>query len=188
MENLLSKNCPEYAPDFVGTHEEEGINYIVCNELKTLLWLGNQLAFEFHIPFQTISSKGPSEIVFDLDPPSKDAFPLAIKAANLIKEVLDHLELISFIKTSGNKGLQVYIPLPDNRYSYDDTRLFTSFVADYLVSKDPDSFTTERMKKSAEIGCMWTIYSTRKAKRSLRHIHLVEIQKPLLPHRFFGKK
>ncbi|AIE60373.1 DNA ligase D [Bacillus methanolicus] len=146
-EPFYQKNCPEYAPDFVGTHEEEGINYIVCNELKTLLWLGNQLAFEFHIPFQTISSKGPSEIVFDLDPPSKDAFPLAIKAANLIKEVLDHLELISFIKTSGNKGLQVYIPLPDNRYSYDDTRLFTSFVADYLVSKDPDSFTTERMKK-----------------------------------------
>jgi bifunctional non-homologous end joining protein LigD len=146
-EAFYQKNCPDYAPDFVDTHEDEGIQYIVCNDLKTLLWLGNQLAFEFHIPFQTISSEGPSEIVFDLDPPSKEAFPLAIKAANDIKEVLDHLELISFIKTSGNKGLQVYIPLQDNRYTFEDTRLFTSFIADYLVSKDPDSFTIERMKK-----------------------------------------
>ncbi|GLB61120.1 DNA ligase D [Cytobacillus sp. NCCP-133] len=145
---FYQKNCPDYAPDFVETHMSEGINYIVCNNLKTLLWLGNQLAFEYHIPFSKIDSKGPSEIVFDLDPPSRDAFPLAIKAALLIKEVLDHLKLISFIKTSGNKGLQIYIPLPENTYSFDETRLFTEFLAEYLVSKDPDSFTTERMKKN----------------------------------------
>ncbi|MBT2691023.1 DNA ligase D [Bacillus sp. ISL-47] len=146
-EPFYQKNCPDYAPDFVETQMSEGINYIVCNNLKTLLWLGNQLAFEYHIPFKTIQSKGPSEIVFDLDPPSKDAFSLAIKAALYIKEVLDHLELISFIKTSGNKGLQIYIPLPENTYSFDETRLFTEFIAEYLVTKDPDSFTTERMKK-----------------------------------------
>lgn len=144
---FYQKNCPEYAPEFIDTKTSEGINYIVCNHLKTLLWLGNQLAFEYHIPFQTINSKGPSEIVFDLDPPAKDAFGLAIKAALLIKEVLDQLDLISFVKTSGNKGLQIYLPLPENSYSYDDTRLFTSFIADYLIAKDPDSFTIERMKK-----------------------------------------
>ncbi|WML44970.1 DNA ligase D [Neobacillus sp. PS3-40] len=147
-EAFYQKNCPDYAPDYVQTHQDEGIRYIICNDLKTLLWLGNQLAIEFHIPFQTIKSKGPSEIVFDLDPPSKDAFQLAVKAAILIKEVLDRLNLIGFIKTSGNKGLQIYIPLPENVYSYDDTRLFTSFVAEYLVSKEPDLFTVERMKKN----------------------------------------
>lgn len=147
-EPFYQKNCPDYAPDFVQTHLDEGINYIVCNHLKTLIWLGNQLAIEFHIPFQNIGSTGPSEIVFDLDPPSKDEFQLAIKAALIIKEVLDQLNLISFIKTSGNKGLQVYIPLPENLYSYHDTRLFTSFIADYLVSREPDSFTIERMKKN----------------------------------------
>jgi bifunctional non-homologous end joining protein LigD len=146
-EAFYQKNCPDYAPGFVQTHEDEGIHYILCNHLKTLIWLGNQLAIEFHIPFQTIKSKGPSEIVFDLDPPSIDAFPLAIKAAILIKEVLDHLKLVSFIKTSGNKGLQIYIPLPENVFSYDETRAFTSFMANYLVSKDEDSFTIERMKK-----------------------------------------
>jgi bifunctional non-homologous end joining protein LigD len=147
-EAFYQKNCPDYAPSFVQTFEEDGIHYLVCNQLKTLIWLGNQLAIEFHIPFQTINSNRPSEIVFDLDPPSIDAFPLAIKAAILIKEVLDQLKMISFVKTSGNKGLQIYIPLPDNVYSYDNTRLFTSFIAEYLVTKDPDSFTIERMKKN----------------------------------------
>ncbi|UOE54026.1 DNA ligase D [Bacillus sp. CMF12] len=147
-EPFYQKNCPDYAPDFVETEMSEGINYIVCNNLQTLLWLGNQLAFEYHIPFKTIYSNGPSEIVFDLDPPSRDAFHLAIKAALLIKEVLDQLKLISFVKTSGNKGLQIYIPLQENTYSFDDTRLFTEFIAQYLISKDPDSFTTERLKKN----------------------------------------
>lgn len=147
-EPFYQKNCPDYAPDFVKTHVSEGIDYIVCNNLKTLIWLGNQLAIEYHIPFQTIRSKGASEIVFDLDPPSKEEFHLAIKAALLIKEVLDQLNLIGFIKTSGNKGLQIYLPLPEDAFSFEDTRLFTSFIADYLISKDPDSFTTERMKKN----------------------------------------
>ncbi|EKN65583.1 ATP-dependent DNA ligase [Neobacillus bataviensis LMG 21833] len=147
-EAFYQKNCPDYAPKFVETQPSDGIDYILCNNLKTLVWLGNQLAIEFHVPFQTINSNGPSEIVFDLDPPSKDAFQLAVKAALLIKEVLDQLNLIAFIKTSGNKGLQLYLPLPENVFSYDDTRLFTSFIAEYLISKDPDSFTIERMKKN----------------------------------------
>jgi bifunctional non-homologous end joining protein LigD len=147
-EPFYQKNCPDYAPDFVQTHNEDNINYIVCNNLKTLIWLGNQLAMEFHIPFQTLDCKRPSEIVFDLDPPSKEAFHLAIKAALLIKEVLDQLNLIGFIKTSGNKGLQIYLPLPENVYTYDETRLFTAFIADYLISQDPNSFTTERLKKN----------------------------------------
>jgi bifunctional non-homologous end joining protein LigD len=147
-EAFYQKNCPDYAPEFVQTHLDDGIDYIICNNLKTLIWLANQLAIEFHIPFQTITSNGPSEIVFDLDPPSKNEFHLAIKAALLIKEVLDQLNLIAFIKTSGNKGLQVYIPLPENVFSFDDTRLFTSFIAEYLISKDPGSFTVERLKKN----------------------------------------
>ncbi|WP_313799820.1 DNA ligase D [Cytobacillus sp.] len=147
-ESFYQKSCPEYAPDFVETKMADGINYIVCNNLKTLLWLGNQLAFEYHIPFQTVNSHKPSEIVFDLDPPSRKAFGLAIKAAKYIKDILDQLELISFVKTSGNKGLQIYLPLPENTYTFEETRLFTSFIANYLVSKEPDSFTIERMKKN----------------------------------------
>jgi bifunctional non-homologous end joining protein LigD len=147
-EPFYQKNCPDYAPEFVDTYFEDGINYILCNNLNTLLWLGNQLAIEFHIPFQTTDNKGPSEIVFDLDPPSRNDFHLAIIAALIIKEVLDQLKLIGYVKTSGNKGLQVYVPLSDNTYTYEDTRLFTSFIADFLVTREPDLFTIERLKKN----------------------------------------
>lgn len=145
---FYQKNSPDYAPDFIETFMSEGINYIVCNNIETLTWLGNQLAFEFHIPFQTIKSKGPSEIVFDLDPPSREDFHLAIKAALIMKEVFDGLKLTTFIKTSGNKGLQIYIPLPENTFTYEDTRKFTEFMAHFLITKEPDSFTIERLKKN----------------------------------------
>jgi bifunctional non-homologous end joining protein LigD len=147
-EFFYQKNCPEYAPHFIETYTHENIDYIICSNLSSLIWLGNQLAFEYHIPFATINSEGPSEIVFDLDPPSRSDFSLAIKAALYIKEICDQLNLISFVKTSGNKGLQIYIPLPENAYSYDDTRLFTKFIADYLIQKEPTLFTIERLKKN----------------------------------------
>src|SRR5699024_6539764 len=59
----------------------------------------------------------------------------------------DTLSLTSFIKTSGNKGLQVYIPLGEKQYTWEETRLFTSFIAQFLVSQQPDLFTVERLKK-----------------------------------------
>lgn len=145
-EFFYQKNCPDYAPEFIKTKESNEIEYIVCSDLATLIWLGNQLAFEFHIPFQTIHSQGPSEIVFDLDPPSRQEFLLAVEAALLIKEVLDQLKLVGYVKTSGNKGLQIYIPIPENQYSYEETRRFTQFIAHYLVNKEPKWFTVERYK------------------------------------------
>ncbi|WP_250886595.1 DNA ligase D [Bacillus sp. SM2101] len=149
-EKFYQKNCPAYAPDFVQTFKHEDITYIICNNAETLAWLGNQLAIEFHVPFNSIKSKGPSEIVFDLDPPSRQYFKLAVQAALLMKKIFDQLQLQSFVKTSGNKGLQVYIPLPPNTFSYHDTRLFTRFIANYLIENDPQKFTVERLKKKRE--------------------------------------
>lgn len=148
-EAFFQKNCPDYAPDFVETCEEDGIRYIVCNTLQTLLWLGNQLAIEFHIPFKQIHQKNPSEIVIDLDPPTKKEFPWALEAGQIMKqEILDPLGIHSFVKLSGNRGLQIYIPLgPVSTISWDETRLFTGFIADYLQTKNGDLFTTERLKK-----------------------------------------
>ncbi|WP_254778782.1 MULTISPECIES: DNA ligase D [unclassified Bacillus (in: firmicutes)] len=147
-EAFFQKNCPDYAPEFVESMSHEGIRYIVCNNLETLIWLGNQLAIELHIPFQEGNSDQPDEIVFDLDPPSTDFFHLAIKAAQLLKVTLDSLNLTSFVKTSGNKGIQVYIPLPKKTFTYEQTGMFTSFMADFLVTSDPESFTIERLKKN----------------------------------------
>ena len=146
-EAFYQRNCPEYAPDYISTVQYEDHNQIICSDLQTLLWLGNQAAVEFHVPFSTYDTKKPSEIVFDLDPPSKEDFHLAIKAAQQIKTILDQLHLIGFIKLSGNKGIQIHIPLPHKTYSYNQTKQFTRFIANYLTEKDPNSFTTERLKK-----------------------------------------
>ncbi|APH05577.1 DNA ligase D [Bacillus weihaiensis] len=147
-EAFYQKNCPDYAPDFIKRAHSEDIEYIVCDSLSSLLWLGNQLAFEFHIPFQTINSKNPIEIVFDLDPPSREYFHLAVKAAQEMKKIFDQFQLKTFPKLSGNKGLQIHIPLTKNSLTYDQTRVFTQFIAEYLVTTFPDDFTVERMKKN----------------------------------------
>ncbi len=147
-EAFYQKNCPEYAPSFIRTKKHEDIDYIICNDLSTLLWLGNQLAFEYHIPFQTIDTQKPTEIVFDLDPPSRDYFSLAIKAALEMKKVFDQFQLKTFPKLSGNKGLQIHIPLTKDSLSYQETRIFTEFIANFLVTSFPDDFTIERMKKN----------------------------------------
>lgn len=146
-ERFFQKNCPDYAPDFVQTHQHHNISYILCNHVETLLWLGNQLALEFHVPFEPFHSAYPSEIVFDLDPPSVSEFPLAVEAALRLKAIFDQFQLQSFVKTSGGKGLQVYLPLPEETYSYEDTRRFTEFVSAFLCEQEPNWFTTERLKK-----------------------------------------
>ena len=147
-ESFYQKNCPDYAPDFIQTSRHDDTDFILCNNVDTLIWLGNQLAMEFHIPFQSIHYEHPSEIVFDLDPPSTEYFALAIQAALMMKDIFDQLKLHSFVKTSGRKGLQVYIPLPDGKFSYEMTRKFTQFIAEYLISKEPTLFTIERLKKN----------------------------------------
>lgn len=147
-ESFYQKSSPEHTPDFVTTTKIEDTQFIVCNNIETLIWLGNQLAIEFHIPFQPIQTDKPTEIVFDLDPPSVEEFSLAVEAALQMKAIFDQFELKSFIKTSGGKGMQIYIPLPMDAFSYEQTGLFTKFVCDFLIEQNPKWFTIERLKKN----------------------------------------
>lgn len=147
-ESFYQKNYIENLPEFITTQLVDDTHFILCNNLESLLWLGNQLALEFHIPFQPVSSEQPTEIVFDLDPPSVHEFGLAVDAAVKFKTIMDYFKLTSFIKTSGGKGMQIYIPLPLHTFSYEDTGVFTEFICRFLVQQFPDSFTIERMKKN----------------------------------------
>lgn len=108
----------------------------------------NQLALEFHIPFQTHHSPYPTEIVFDLDPPSVQEFSLAVSGALDLKNIIDYFQLQSFVKTSGGKGLQLYIPLPANTFTYEEIRIFTEFVCRFLCEQKPNLYTIERLKKN----------------------------------------
>ncbi|WP_246476664.1 DNA ligase D [Salicibibacter cibi] len=147
-EAFFQKQCPDYAPSYVDTETFEDTDYIVANHVDTLLWLANQLAIEWHIPFSLSSNRYVEEIVLDLDPPDAGAFSLAIDGANVLKELFDRLGLTSFVKFSGNKGLQVYIPLIKNRYTYEETHPFTEAIGAYCLQQRPDLFTRERFKKN----------------------------------------
>lgn len=144
---FYQKECPDYAPEFVQTKEVEKTRYILVQNTDTLLWLANQLAIEWHIPFSRHNSDYVDEIVFDLDPPDATYFDQAIEGSLLLKELCDSFGLVSFVKFSGNKGLQVYIPLPENTYTWNDTALVTETFGLFLTSRHPELFTLERMKK-----------------------------------------
>ncbi|WP_449355008.1 DNA ligase D [Virgibacillus natechei] len=147
-EHFFQKNLPDYAPAFVESFEVDGEKRMICNSLDALVWFANHGAVEYHIPFQTVQHDEPSEIVFDLDPPGRDRFDLAIKAAGIIKPLLDDLDLISFVKTSGNKGLQIHIPIRAGSMTYEETGVFTEAIARTIENAYPNLFTTERMKKN----------------------------------------
>src|SRR5699024_624293 len=136
-----------YAPSFIRSIESEGERVMICDHLDALVWFANHGAIEYHTPFEKASRKSPSEIVFDLDPPDVERFPLAVEAALMLKQLLDDLGLVSFVKTSGNKGMQVHIPIPDGSMSYEQTAMLTKAMAETMVNTAPTLFTTERLKK-----------------------------------------
>lgn len=146
-EYFFQKQLPPYAPTFIDTIKIDNDQLMICNKLKTLVWFANHGAIEYHVPFQTIDEKHPNEIVFDLDPPGRAQFDLAIQAVLIIKPLLDDLQLISFIKTSGNKGLQIHIPIRTGSMTYEETAIFTQAIAWTVENAYPHLFTTERLKK-----------------------------------------
>ncbi|WP_130860047.1 DNA ligase D [Gracilibacillus phocaeensis] len=153
QESFFQKNPPDYAPDDLSANGTD----MVCHHLEELIWLANHGAIEYHIPFQKVGKESPVEIAFDLDPPSRNHFQMAVKAANIIKSLLDDLELVSFVKTSGNKGLQVYIPIEEGSMTYDEAGLLTMSIAKTMEEAYPDSFTTERIKKKRK-NCLYIDY------------------------------
>ncbi|MBM7570520.1 DNA ligase D [Aquibacillus albus] len=147
-QSFFQKHLPDYGPAFVGGIQVGDETLLHGGSAESLTWLANHGALEYHVPFQYMGKSNPIEIAFDLDPPSIDQFDVAIYAASLLKELLDQLQLQSFVKTSGNKGIQVYIPIPENSLTYAETAVFTQGIAFLLEKKHPDLFTTERLKKN----------------------------------------
>ncbi|MCA0971267.1 DNA ligase D [Halobacillus litoralis] len=147
-ESFFQKHLPDHAPDYIGAWVEAGKTYMTCTTVEALLWFGNQAAIEWHIPFQKAGGTDPDEIVFDLDPPDRDAFSTAVLAARLLHHLLNEMGVHSFVKTSGSKGIQVHIPIEEGSMSYDETRRFTESLASLIIKEKPDLFTMERLKKN----------------------------------------
>lgn len=146
---FMQKNVPKYTPDFVKTvtvwaeSSHRDVAYALCNDRPTLLWFANQRAVEYHPTL----SKAPemyraTHLILDLDPPasSPDAFGLAVKAAHLIRQALTDFGLHGIAKTSGSKGVHVFVPI--QAHDIEDVAAATRAVAARAERIDPDLATT----------------------------------------------
>lgn len=149
---FMQKNLPAYTPDWVArvsvwaeaSHRD--VSYALCNDRRTLLWFGNQRAVEFH-PALAFASRLDyvTHLVLDLDPPSDD-FKGAVAAARLVHAVLDGVGLRGAVKTSGAKGLHVFVPItPDT--SAHDAAAATRAIAERAAQLDPAIATTAFIKE-----------------------------------------
>lgn len=142
---FYQKNAPEPLPSFVRTAEHEGINYVVLDNLPTLMWLGNLAAIEFHPSLHYVGEQLPCEWMIDLDPTLEEE-PRIMEAAAYVGEILASLGLSSVPKTSGATGIQIIVPI-EYGVTFDELRMIGHFVARYVTEKHPRLFTIERLKK-----------------------------------------
>src|SRR6185436_6093548 len=114
---FMQKNVPKYTPDWVKTvpiwaeASKREVHYALCNDRRTLLWFANQRAVEYHPTLGLAEQRDrPTHLVLDLDPPEGDSFALAVKAALLVRRALTDSGLSGAVKTSGAKGVHVFVP------------------------------------------------------------------------------
>ncbi len=144
---FMQKNVPKYAPDWVRTTtvwaeaSRREVTYALCDDRRTLLWLANQRSVEYHPTLVRDRASHPTHMVIDLDPPASDAFPQAVRAAQLVRQALADAGLAGAIKTSGAKGLHVFVPL-DDRVGIEEAAAATRALAARAERLDPDVATT----------------------------------------------
>jgi DNA ligase D len=153
---FMQKNLPKYTPDWVETvtwwseTSKRDVRYALCNDRETLLWFANQRAVEYHPTL--VRADNPDHVthlVLDIDPPSADDFAAGVQAALLVKQVLDDAGLEGALKTSGAKGLHVFVPIAGD-VSIEDVAGATRALAARAERLDPASATTAFMREDRE--------------------------------------
>lgn len=143
---FFHKDAPDYFPEWierVRVHKREGgsIDHVVCNEPATLVYLANQNCVTLHHWLSRVQNlEKPDLMVFDLDP-AEGRFGEAVRAAQLVRELLADLALTAFVKTTGGKGLHVVVPIAPEPFA--EVRRFSEDVARVLAQREPDRLTTQ---------------------------------------------
>ena len=128
------------------------IDYIQAGDLATLVWLANSAAIELHAPLARASApERPTALVFDLDPGAPASIVECCHVASLLAGMFENLAMMSCAKTSGSKGLQVYVPLNVPDVTFDDTKPFARAVAEMLADAEPDLIVSN-MKRERRTG------------------------------------
>jgi DNA ligase D-like protein (predicted polymerase) len=149
----MQKNLPSYAPDWVRSvriwseSSRRNVDYALCDDRRTLLWFANQRAVEYHPTL--VREDRPdraTHIVLDLDPPADRGFGMAVRAAHLVRHALTDAGLEGVAKTSGAKGVHVFVPI-DRRASLDEAAAATRAIAERAARLDPEIATTAFLKE-----------------------------------------
>jgi bifunctional non-homologous end joining protein LigD len=154
--SFFQKDAPGHRPDWVPTvrmaGERKAIDYVLAEDRATLVWLANLAAIELHTPLARAQEPGrPTMLVFDLDPgPPADVIQCC-EIALALEGMFSNLGLSSFVKTSGSKGLQVYLPLNTDGVTFEQTKPFARAVAELLEQAEPE-LVVSRMTKARRTG------------------------------------
>ena len=147
----FQKAVSGYAPEWIRTvripapSAGRDVDFVVCDDRATLLWLGNQAALEFHpAPVRADRLDRPDLLVVDIDPP-EGAFEAAVEVALIVLDVLDDLGVATGVKTTGGKGLHVVAPI-ERRYAADELRAAAARLTAIVAAKRPDLVTDEFRK------------------------------------------
>jgi bifunctional non-homologous end joining protein LigD len=146
---FYEKRCPPHAPQWVRSQEASGINFCVCDDLPTLVWLANLADLELHPSLSLVDDiNRPTVMAFDLDPGPPAGLVECCEVALLLREALGHLGLESFAKTSGSKGIQVYVPLNRDDVDYDTgTKPLSKGLARHLEAQHPKLVVSSQKKE-----------------------------------------
>ncbi len=156
-QHFYEKQCPAHRPDWVQTEavrsrrNERDIDFCLANDVPTLVWLANLADIELHTSLALARDvKRPTMMVFDLDPGPPADIVACCRVGLLLRDLFEQLGLECFAKTSGSKGLQVYVPL-NVPVTYDATKPFARAVAELLEKQHPKQIVS-RMTKSLREG------------------------------------
>ena len=156
-QHFYEKQCPSHRPDWVQTasiwsrHNKRNIDFCLANDLPTLVWAGNLADIELHTSLSLAEDiKRPTMMVFDLDPGPPADIVQCCEVGLRLREVFEQLGLECFPKTSGSKGMQVYVPL-NTATTYDETKPFARAVAE-LLEKNHPKLVVSRMTKTLRGG------------------------------------
>lgn len=155
---FYEKRCPKHRPKWVKTAKVQAgpragvIEFCVCDSLPTLIWMAQLAALELHPSLsKSRAPKRPTVVAFDLDPgPPADIVDCS-RVALRLRELLEQVNLQCLAKTSGSKGMQLYVPL-NTKTSYEQTRPFAQALAQVVANQDPENILAKMGKRTDRSG------------------------------------
>ncbi len=168
-QSFFEKRCPSHRPGWVSTctgpgDRRGGIDYCRLDSVAALAWTANLAALEIHSPMARCGDiESPSMLVFDLDPGDPATIVECCQVALEIQSVLKSVDLVACAKSSGNKGLQLYVPL-NSPHTHADASDFALAVAQVLEQRSPDSILSNmnRKRRAGKVFIDWSQNSRHK--------------------------